>query len=267
MTDRNAAVQECISILESNERCFSRLVAMTSLDIACDFRYVDLSGMDFLNSNLDGFDFTGSSLINADLSKAFLGSAIFRNANLRGAKLPESNVQLTSGILNILSSETPNAKWHLIGVSAVDRRGGVLALSNISFGVLNTAATAEFVNLNNVLLYYDRLISTLSYEEYLLSWMSYVERLYATIELATEYRIYLRSVFGVSEPDILTIVNYFIRNKRGLYKSGELTVADLRRVFSDICKSNDRCPELIKFFGQGRYPICIALLVLLKLGT
>lgn len=64
---------------------FVKLVALSGLDPARDFRFANFEGMDFSDCHLNGFDFTG-----ADFSRAFIGNADFTGAITKGAMFPKA---------------------------------------------------------------------------------------------------------------------------------------------------------------------------------
>jgi len=74
-------------VREAKSQSFSSLVKLAGLDKASDFRFADLTGVDFSQSDLSGFDFTGADLRGADLSRAITISTIFDDAILTGGQL------------------------------------------------------------------------------------------------------------------------------------------------------------------------------------
>src|SRR4051812_25244018 len=66
-------------------------IEIAKLDPKEDFRFSDLSGVDFGCANLDGFDFTGADLSNADLRLASIDGAVFADVSSEGTLWPEQS--------------------------------------------------------------------------------------------------------------------------------------------------------------------------------
>jgi hypothetical protein len=77
------------AVLESVGKDFSEICRLGQIDPELDFRYADLSGVDFGKMDLARADFTGANLDNADLSQAQgLSYSALSDATLNGTKLP-----------------------------------------------------------------------------------------------------------------------------------------------------------------------------------
>jgi hypothetical protein len=85
--------REIARVLQAVDWRFTSLVSEVGLEIATDFRYVNLASLRvFPDENLTGYDFTGSNLANADLrgvdlTKTCLDDTDLSGADLRGAQL------------------------------------------------------------------------------------------------------------------------------------------------------------------------------------
>jgi CspA family cold shock protein len=76
--------------LEETER-FDELCRILSLDPSSDFRFADLSGVNFGGSDLDGFDFTAACLVGCSFKGARIAGCIFDDAELGHASLPPAS--------------------------------------------------------------------------------------------------------------------------------------------------------------------------------
>jgi uncharacterized protein YjbI with pentapeptide repeats len=80
-------------VLRSIDWRFTSLVSEAGLEIATDFRYVNLASLRvFPDENLTGYDFTGSNLAKADLRGVDLTRTCLDDADLSGADLRGANL-------------------------------------------------------------------------------------------------------------------------------------------------------------------------------
>ena len=68
---------------------FCSLVRIANLDPRSDFRYANLTCVEFGSVDLDGFDFTGANLSGADLRFASVRGAVFVDVSTEGTLWPE----------------------------------------------------------------------------------------------------------------------------------------------------------------------------------
>src|SRR5215510_5712792 len=85
---RRAAVAE-------TER-FDELARLLQLDPANDFRFADLSTVDFSGSSLDGFDLTAARLIGCSFKGARIKGCFFDQAELGNGQIREPPADLTA---------------------------------------------------------------------------------------------------------------------------------------------------------------------------
>ncbi|GJM17482.1 MAG: hypothetical protein DHS20C13_28090 [Thermodesulfobacteriota bacterium] len=120
MKDSNFDMATAISVLENKDDSFESLIKVASLNPESDFRYTDLSFVNFGCADLTGYDFTGANLRYANLSRAKIENTMFDYADLLGVQWPPGDKRKVSQLLGYSNQDlfVPDVKkdWR-----AVDR--------------------------------------------------------------------------------------------------------------------------------------------------
>ena len=115
MTTRENDLKGAISLLIEGEEDFESLVRTLKLKPNSDFRYTDLSSINFGDADLAGFDFTGANLRNANLSEAKIEGLILNEAELDGVQWPsEFKKKKNETIAKVFTGYIGNYKWEAV---------------------------------------------------------------------------------------------------------------------------------------------------------
>lgn len=256
MIDTAKFPHDCLAVLQSKATIFSDLVALTQLNVRSDFRYANLSGVDFSSSDLTNYDFTGACLRNADLSRAKADSAIFENADLRGALLNDSIRPNPQSVTYIIERELDiRSKISTLSGAVFDCAPAAIMFYHISIGALNADVNTIFTNSKNMFDYYRMVINTSNYDDYIYKYYRRVKECIERVAVPHVYIPFVAELFGILKSDLRIVVESLMFHAA----SDDDPVSD--REFAVVL---EELPPST-WFTAGRVPLCYGVIVCLAM--